>query len=128
MDYHPTVKRCLAALPGIMARYYDCDFYLVGSAQTSLDPRDIDIVVNVPDELFLAMYNAKNETIETWATAVDSWTFKSEMWNLWARDISKQGKELTMLAGRQVDFKTHPSSYFWSIDKMKTLINSPLRK
>ena len=100
-----------------MARYYNCPFYLVGSAQFEEDPR--------PDVLFLNMYGdgvKLNETIETWAVAVDKWHFESHIWKMWAKDISKQGKEMTMIAKRQVDFKTQPSSYFQTILKPRVLI------
>lgn len=108
-----------------MARYYGCDFYLVGSAQYHPNPRDIDIVVKIPDELFLNMYGdggALGETLDTWAHAVDKWEFTSNIWKMWARDIAKQGKELTMIATRQVDFKTHPATYFETINKQRTYL------
>lgn len=126
MDYHPSVKRLIKYLPGIVARYYNCEFYLVGSAQFNPNPRDIDIVVKIPDDLFFAMYGTgdKKESIETWVHAIDFWEFNSsEIWKNWAKDIAKQGKELTMIAMRQVDFKTHPASYFVTIDKPKTLLD-----
>ena len=40
------------------ARYYGGPVYLVGSAVTSDDPRDIDLVAIVPKALFYASYGA----------------------------------------------------------------------
>lgn len=125
--HHPAVERLFKYLPGIMARYYNCEFYLVGSAQTNSNPRDIDIIVKVPDDLFHCMYGnygTLKETIENWSIAIDKWDFSSNVWKLWAKDISKQGRELTMFVGRQVDFKTQPASYFETINKTRTLIPS----
>lgn len=107
-------------MPAIIARYYGCPAYLVGSARYETNPRDIDIVIKIPDELFLHMYGDAGiygETIETWADAVDKWQFNSRIWKMWAKDIAKQGRELTMIAMRQVDFKTQPDSYFETIKK-----------
>lgn len=109
-------------IQGIIARYYGCDFYIVGSALRDPNPRDIDIVAKIPDDLFLAMYGNDKDTIQIWIDDVESWTFQTEIWKLWARDIAKQGKELTFLAGRQVDFKTQPASYFDKIYKPRYLI------
>lgn len=119
---YPIIEKLLVPIQGIIARYYGCEFYIVGSALNNPDPRDIDIVAKIPDELFLAMYGNGKDTIQTWADDVDNWRFQSEIWKLWARDISKQGKELTFLIGRQVDFKTQPASYFDTIQKPKLLI------
>jgi hypothetical protein len=121
-NFHPTVEKLMIPIQGIIARYYGCEFYIVGSALKDPNPRDIDIVVRVPDDLFLAMYGNDKDTIQTWADDVDNWRFQSNIWKLWARDISKQGKELTFLTGRQVDFKTQPASYFDTIQKPKQLI------
>ncbi len=119
---YPIIEKLLVPIQGIIARYYGCEFYIVGSALNNPDPRDIDIVAKIPDELFLAMYGNSKDTIQIWADDVDNWRFQSDIWKLWARDISKQGKELTFLIGRQVDFKTQPASYFDTIQKPKLLI------
>ena len=120
--FHPTIEKLMIPIQGIIARYYGCDFYIVGSALRDPNPRDIDIVAKIPDDLFLAMYGNDKDTIQIWIDDVESWTFQTEIWKLWARDIAKQGKELTFLAGRQVDFKTQPASYFDKIYKPRYLI------
>lgn len=116
-------------IPVIKTRYYGCPVYLVGSALNKTYPRDVDVVIVVPDDLFLAMYGgsraAKNEeSISTWIDCVNSYdTSKSPvLWSYWSQDIEKQGKELTYLCGLQVDFKTQPHTLFSSIDKPKQLI------
>jgi hypothetical protein len=120
---HPTVQQLIAIIPAISARYYGCSCWLVGSSQhkEAKNPRDIDLVICIPDELFLAMYAGDScDTIETWIDSVENWkSFNSFIWKEWSRDISKQGKELTLAVKKQVDFKTQPESYFSSFNKPK---------
>jgi hypothetical protein len=121
--------RLKKVIPVIRTRYYGCPVYLVGSALDKTYPRDVDVVIVVPDDLFLAMYGGSkardnNETISTWIDCVNSYdTSKSSvLWSYWSRDIEKQGKELTYLCGLQVDFKTQPQTLFSSIEKPRQLV------
>lgn len=124
---HPSVQHLINIIPAISTRYYGCTCWLVGSAQKkeAVNPRDIDLVIVVPDSLFLAMYAGDScDTVETWVDSVENWrSFDSFIWKEWARDVSKQGKELTLIVKKQVDFKTQPESYFLSFNnKPKTKI------
>jgi len=86
----------------VSARYFGLPVYLVGSALVDPDPRDIDLVVPVPAELFTAMYDVGPET----PGAIPP------HWRRWARDCAKQSRELTLLCRRAVDFKTQPPDVF----------------
>ena len=121
--FHPTVKKMLSHIQGIIARYYGFDFFIVGSALQKENPRDIDVVACIPDKFFIHMYGTPDvDTIQDWINDVEEWKFQTSIWKSWAEDIAKQGRELTLLAGKQVDFKTQPESYFLAIHKPKFLI------
>ena len=76
------------------------------------DPRDVDLVVPVPDDLFLAMYNSGAPAdLSTWSSGQRE-ANPSKMWRLWARDCAKQSRNATMFVQRTVDFKTQPQTYF----------------
>ncbi len=97
----------------LSARYYGLPVYLVGSALRDPDPRDIDIVIPVPDDLFLSMYGDAEDTLVDWADAIRAPRVDlPKQWLRWARDCAKQGRELTYFCHRQVDFKTQPQTYF----------------
>lgn len=97
---------------GISARYFGLPVYLVGGALHDDDPRDIDLVVPVPDDLFRAMYNnGAAADLSTWSSGQRE-ANPSKMWRLWARDCAKQSRNATMFVQRTVDFKTQPQTYF----------------
>jgi hypothetical protein len=106
------VRRAAAYARALSARYYGCPVYLVGSALTDPDPRDIDIVIPVPDDLFSAMYGDSDpKSPARWRDGM----YFYEPWPVcrrWMRDVAKQGRELTLFCGRAVDFKTQPQSFF----------------
>ena len=114
------LNKLIQVLTLIKSRYYNEEVYLVGSILTSPSPRDIDVVIAVEDRLFEAMYGSslsKNETVDTWIAAIKGWNknLSPVMVSYWQKDIAKQGKELTMMCGLQVDFKTQPVKLFNSI-------------
>ena len=88
------------------ARYYGGPVYLVGSAVTSDDPRDLDLVVVVPKALFYASYGAASadEGVELFRVAA-ACAEVPRPWQRWARDCARQSAELTMTLRRAVDFK-----------------------
>lgn len=96
--------RLRRAANSLSARYYGAPVYLVGSALTDEDPRDLDVVVVVEEELFLAMYAGPGETYQTW---IDGWSQAEPpaVWRRWARDGAKQGAMLTRILAHSVDFK-----------------------
>lgn len=108
MSYATCVERAIHHASSVSARYYALPLYLVGSGLTSPDPRDIDLIVQVPDELFQAMYEGGDE---------------KAFWKRWAGDCAKQGLELTMLCRRQVDFQTQPQKVFERINKPRVRVD-----
>lgn len=110
----PTHWRALSAL------YFGCPLYLVGGALRSDDPRDIDLVLVMPDELFVACYAdggahspalaAKH--VEAWRELHCGAPYKvTRLWERWAVDCAKHNRVLTLIGHRRVDFKTQPESY-----------------
>lgn len=89
---------------GLSARFYGCPVYLVGSAVTREDPRDIDIVVVLPVDLFVAAYGDPGDDISAfhraWAEQVPA-----AIWRRWAGECAKQGAAMTREFHRSVDFK-----------------------
>ncbi|MDO9016693.1 MAG: hypothetical protein Q8S73_37835 [Deltaproteobacteria bacterium] len=88
----------------LSARYYGGAVFLVGSAVTSDDPRDVDLVVVIPEALFLASYGDEGETFETFRCGPHHPT-PPAIWRRWARDVARQGAELTSELRRAIDFK-----------------------
>lgn len=119
-----SLKKLVQVLTFIRSRYYNQEIYLVGSILSSLNPRDIDVVVEIEDSLFEAMYGkslSENESVDTWIAAIKHWNkgLSPVMVNYWQTDIAKQSKELTLMCGLQIDFKTQPSKLFNSIQLEK---------
>lgn len=109
----PCVERASIYSHALSARYYGLPVYLVGSALRDPDPRDIDIVIPVLDDLFLAMYGDLTDTLAGWQSGIRvPHADLPKTWLRWAKDCAKQGRQMTYFCRRQVDFKTQPQSYF----------------
>lgn len=89
---------------GLSARFYGCPVYLVGSAVTRDDPRDIDIVVVLPVDLFVAAYGDPGDDITHFLRAWGE-PKPGRIWQRWARECAKQGASMTREFHRSVDFK-----------------------
>jgi hypothetical protein len=111
----PCVLRAWIYSHALSARYYGCPVYLVGGALTDPDPRDLDIVVRVPDALFLAMYCDGKGDIAGWHDGKRE-SDPPTHWRRWARDCAKQGAQMTHFCARAVDFKTQPATFFATYD------------
>lgn len=119
---NPFVLRAWAQASGLSARYFGCPVYLVGGALRDDDPRDIDIVVAMPDDLFVCSYGdhpwqtgATHREIDAWETSKDD-AAPAPVWRRWARDCAKQSRALTLAIARAVDFKTQPLRSFAAYD------------
>lgn len=103
---------------GLSARYFGCPVYLVGGALRDDDPRDIDLVVEVPDELFVCLYGDHPRQTGAINRELDAWEMSrcdanpAPIWRRWARDCAKQSRTLTLSVGRAVDFKVQPQRSF----------------
>lgn len=116
------VLRAWAQASGLSARYFGCPVYLVGGALTDDDPRDLDLVVAMPDELFVCSYGdhpwqegALRREIDAWETSKND-ANPAPVWRRWARDCAKQSALLTLAVGRAVDFKVQPQRSFAAYD------------
>jgi hypothetical protein len=96
----------------LSARYFLCPVYLVGGAVTDSDPRDVDLVIPIPDDLFKTMYGMfPGEKYE-----MEDASNPSKHWRRWARDCAKQSRVLTLACIRAVDFKTQSQTTFATYD------------
>jgi hypothetical protein len=74
----------------------------VGSCvKDETDPRDIDLVICLPAQVFEAMYSGR--------------------WDLWAKDCAKQSLEWTLQCKRAIDFKTQTQSLFNSFTEPRKI-------
>ena len=115
-------RRLVARAWWLSARYYGAPVYLVGSAVTSDDPRDHDLVVILPDDLFVCCYGDRGET-----HALNQWRYGPSLpdraeppaiWRRWARDVARQGANLTAEFHTAVDFKVQCETFAAALDAM----------
>jgi hypothetical protein len=76
--------------------------YVVGSALTKENPRDIDIVVMLPVEDFISRYGSINEWLR------DTWVEWGETRQRWAVDVAKISRDATKALSLNIDFKIQP--------------------
>lgn len=114
----PFVLRVWAQASGLSARYFGCPVYLVGGALRDDDPRDVDIVVAMPDDLFVHSYGdhpwrvgAVHDELDAWECSKNN-AAPAPIWRRWARDCAKQSRLLTLSCARAVDFKVQPLRAF----------------
>ncbi|MBL8684436.1 MAG: hypothetical protein JNK05_35005 [Myxococcales bacterium] len=105
----------------LSALYFGCPVYLVGGAMTQDDPRDIDLALVLPDDLFVACYSDRRDAWDATKTAaaVDDWiavhmgvkcSEPPRLWYRWAVDCAKHSRQLTLALHRRVDFKVQPET------------------
>ena len=118
LPQHPAVLRAWARASGLSARYFGCPVYLVGGALHDPDPRDIDLIVAMPDDLFVSSYGDHPWQIGATQRELDEWEMSkananpAPVWRRWARDCAKQSRLLTTQCARAVDFKVQPQRAF----------------
>jgi hypothetical protein len=103
-------------------RYHGSPVFLVGGALSDPDPRDVDVVVLMPDELFWCAYGWPDGDP---AAGIEAWDAGHRLldppriWWRWARDCTKQSLWLTkQIGGPLVDFKTLPVD--WAVRRYKS--------
>ena len=120
----PHVLRLRREANQIAMLYGGCPVYLVGGALTDSNPRDLDVVVILPDELFVATYGDDEDSRvppkmrrEAWFRgrvcqfSCDGFAVEpGPLWRRWARDMAKWNARLTRSIHRRVDFKTQPAT------------------
>lgn len=114
----PLMRRVRGYAPGLSSRYFGCPVFLVGGALLDPDPRDVDLIVPIPDDVFVAAYGALDEpehAMGRWCGG--SWGHDPpEIWRRWARDRARQSRELTLGCCRAIDFRTWPETQFYGFD------------
>lgn len=117
-DEAACVTRLRIKAPGTSALFFNAPLYLVGGALDDTNPRDLDVVIVLPDKLFVACYGDTEAWDEdTTAKAVKQWEHDHDsgqperLWLRWARDCAKVSERLTRFCHRRVDFKVQPESY-----------------
>lgn len=106
----------------LSARYYGAPVFLVGSAVTSPTPRDIDVVIVLPADLFVLVYGDGRDTLRDFRSGADR-DDPPMIWRRWARDCAKQGEAWTREVNRAVDFKVLPDNDAVTIsDKPRVLL------
>jgi hypothetical protein len=108
----PCVLRAWNYASALSALFFGLPVYLVGGAITDPDPRDVDLVIPMPEDLFLAAYNdGRHEDLGAWQSGLRD-PNPPRMWRRWARECAKSSRAATMFCGRRVDFKVQPQRYF----------------
>ena len=114
----PCVLRMHSQAPSLSKLYFGLPVYLVGGALTDPDPRDIDVVVVIPDNLFVLTYGDREcFQKDGHILAISQWTGDNhdpnpeKLWRRWALDCAKHNRKLTANCHRRVDFRTQPQSH-----------------
>lgn len=97
--------QCMAN--GLSVRYYGCPVYLVGSALRLPDPRDFDVVVILPDDLFVKTYGDKGDNLADYLAGCGM-ADPPLIWRRWARDTAKHTRQWTEMLHRSCDVKIQP--------------------
>lgn len=126
--YKRLVNRLRCVVNPTSMRYHGAPVYLVGGALRDEDPRDVDIVVVVPDQLFYYAYLAPDHSIDWmhkhWRYEGNT-AFPERAWCRWARDCTKQARWLTIAAGCIVDFKVQFETEAAAYDGPRVLLSMP---
>jgi hypothetical protein len=89
-----------------MSRIYKSSVYLGGSALHSADPRDWDLRVFLPDEVFADRWGEW----QLWAAEGRTGQWTERRW-AWAGEMVKRTKQGCRATGLEVDFMVQPQSY-----------------
>lgn len=100
-----SLLQCMAN--GLSVRYYGCPVYLVGSALRIPNPRDLDVVVVLPDDLFVSTYGDKGDNLSDYLMGCGV-ADPPGIWRRWARDTAKHTREWTEMLHRSCDVKIQP--------------------
>lgn len=110
--------------------YGGAPVYLVGSGIANDDPRDVDIVIPIRDDVFVAYYGEFGKAWNpiTVAESIDEWiddynglttSLPKKTWRNWARDCARRNLTLSKTLHKLVDFKTQPEKFFNERDATK---------
>ena len=113
-----------------LASFYGHSVYLVGSQLYKEDPRDVDIVIIIPNSEFVLRYINQFETIghtdeekcEQWTLRYQSGLYNESNW-VWAKDVSNKCLQAMKNIQMNIDFKVYPEYY-----QNRYHVNSPKLK
>jgi hypothetical protein len=77
----------------------------VGSSLVKENPRDWDLLLFIPDDVFSKLYLEPKRFLEEGKTG--AWS--SERWD-WAKDCVEIGRTLANISNKNIDFKIFPES------------------
>jgi hypothetical protein len=121
MTYLDYIKLKVPGWANQMYSRFGYPVYLVGSSLFTENPRDIDIRINLPDNVFIARYGPINQ----WMS--DTW---KPVWGIarqnWAKDMSKLSLEACLALKMNIDFQVEPiiAVYSWHKNKPKLRIDT----
>ena len=96
--------------------------YLVGSAQRKHLPRDIDLAIIIPHDLYVERYSKQSE--QDWDTDNPEYQAANFLTNAWYREFDNiQPLEQLNFEGYKIDLKICPDN--WFTEKEKTLLAKP---
>lgn len=102
-DTHP-----LVGWANSLRAYYGHPVYLIGSQVTGAsDPRDVDVVVAIPDHQFSLRFGSADKWCEEVATGM----YTEIAWK-WSDDRVKRSLEGMRKTGLNIDFRCQPLSHF----------------
>lgn len=92
--------------------------YLVGSQLTKDNPRDVDLLIIIPDEEFVLRYINQHDAIGEndrqkcvqWGLRHINGLYNESNWK-WAKDISHKSLQGMRFARAYIDLKVYPQSY-----------------
>jgi hypothetical protein len=97
------IKTLCAGWANQMYSRFGYPVYLVGSSLHSENPRDVDIRIMLPDEVFEARYGDVYDWMAEGYRPV--W---GETRQKWARDMGKLSMEATLCIRQNIDFQVYP--------------------
>lgn len=101
-----------------LAGFFGHSVFLVGSQLTRDDPRDVDLVIIIPDSEFVLRYinqfevigHTDQEKCEQWGYRYLSGLYNESNW-VWARDMVHKNLKAMEVTSMLVDLKVLPESY-----------------
>lgn len=117
---HPDLIPLLVRFANEQAGWYQSPVYLVGSALTKKEPRDIDIRVPLANEDWIGRYGGLAEWWEREGITGD-WT--EVRWR-WSEDCTRTTKRAWAITMLNVDFQVQPATHFHSFRGRKLRIDT----
>jgi hypothetical protein len=96
-----------------MAGFYQSPVYLCGSALAKVDPRDIDIRIQLADDEFGRRYGGSmhpEAAVRKWIEQGLTGDWSPIRWR-WSSDCTKRCKHAWKLTNLNVDFQVYPASW-----------------